>query len=87
MIPILAFDIYGTLIDPYSMEQHLQPALGSKAKDAVVVWRNKQIEFSFRRAHRSHISMLQLGNVLGTTHYWAESRAQPSCHHRPVKSS
>src|ERR1700722_18641427 len=50
MNPVLAFDIYGTLIDPYSMEQHLQLALGSKAKDAVVVWRNKQIEFSFRRA-------------------------------------
>ncbi len=50
MNPVLAFDIYGTLIDPYSMEQHLQPAFGSKANDAVVVWRDKQIEFSFRRA-------------------------------------
>jgi 2-haloacid dehalogenase len=50
MSPVLAFDIYGTLIDPYSMEVHLQPAFGNKAKDATALWREKQLEFSFRRA-------------------------------------
>ena len=50
MNPVLAFDIYGTLIDPYSMEQHLRPAFGNKSKDATALWRDKQIELSFRRA-------------------------------------
>jgi 2-haloacid dehalogenase len=50
MNPVLAFDIYGTLIDPYSMEAHLDRAFGNKAKDATQMWRDKQIEFSFRRA-------------------------------------
>src|SRR5579864_2985336 len=50
MNPVLAFDIYGTLIDPYSMEQHLQPSFGNRARDATALWREKQIELSFRRA-------------------------------------
>jgi 2-haloacid dehalogenase len=50
MNPVLAFDIYGTLIDPYSMEAHLEQTFGNKAKDATQIWRDKQIEFSFRRA-------------------------------------
>jgi 2-haloacid dehalogenase len=50
MNPVLAFDIYGTLIDPYRMEHHLQSAFGNKAKEATALWREKQIELSFRRA-------------------------------------
>ena len=50
MSPVLAFDIYGTLIDPYSMEAHLQSSFGNKAKEATALWREKQIELSFRRA-------------------------------------
>jgi len=47
---VLAFDVYGTLIDPFRMEEHLRPAFGGKAKEASELWRNKQIEYSFRRA-------------------------------------
>jgi 2-haloacid dehalogenase len=47
---VLAFDVYGTLIDPFHMEEHLAAAFGDKAKQASELWRSKQLEFSFRRA-------------------------------------
>jgi 2-haloacid dehalogenase len=46
----LAFDIYGTLVDPNGMEVHLEPYFGSQAKRTAEIWREKQIEYSFRRA-------------------------------------
>jgi 2-haloacid dehalogenase len=48
--PVLAFDVYGTLIDPLHMEEHLRATFGEKAKEASELWRSKQIEYSFRRA-------------------------------------
>jgi 2-haloacid dehalogenase len=48
--PVLAFDVYGTLIDPFHMEEHLRAVFGEKAKEASELWRSKQIEYSFRRA-------------------------------------
>ena len=48
--PVLAFDVYGTLIDPFRMEEHLRAAFGEKAKEASELWRSKQIEYSFRCA-------------------------------------
>ena len=48
--PVLAFDVYGTLIDPFHMEEYLRAAFGGKAKEASELWRGKQIEYSFRRA-------------------------------------
>jgi 2-haloacid dehalogenase len=47
---VLAFDVYGTLIDPFHMEEHLRTFFGEKAKEASELWRSKQIEYSFRRA-------------------------------------
>src|SRR5246127_2532802 len=47
---VLAFDVYGTLIDPFRMEEHLHADFGEKAKEASELWRSKQIEYSFRRA-------------------------------------
>jgi 2-haloacid dehalogenase len=47
---ILAFDVYGTLIDPFRMEDHLRAAFGEKAREASELWRAKQLEYSFRRA-------------------------------------
>jgi 2-haloacid dehalogenase len=46
----LAFDVYGTLIDPLRMEEHLRAAFGEKAREASELWRGKQLEYSFRRA-------------------------------------
>jgi 2-haloacid dehalogenase len=42
--------VYGTLIDPFRMEEHLRAAFGERAKEASELWRSKQIEYSFRRA-------------------------------------
>lgn len=47
---VLAFDIYGTLINPFATEVHLAPFFGDQAKHAAELWRSKQIEYSFRRA-------------------------------------
>lgn len=46
----LAFDVYGTLIDPFHMEDHLRAAFGERAREASELWRSKQLEYSFRRA-------------------------------------
>ena len=48
--PVLAFDVYGTLIDPFHMEEHLRAAFGERAKEASELWRSKQLEYTFRRA-------------------------------------
>jgi 2-haloacid dehalogenase len=47
---VLAFDVYGTLIDPFRMEDHLRAVFGARAKEATELWRSKQLEYSFRRA-------------------------------------
>lgn len=47
---VLAFDVYGTLIDPFRMEEHLRADFGEMARAASELWRGKQIEYSFRRA-------------------------------------
>ncbi|HEX3372501.1 MAG TPA: haloacid dehalogenase type II [Candidatus Acidoferrales bacterium] len=46
---VLAFDVYGTLIDPFHMEEHLRQSFGGKAKEASELLRSKQLEYSFRR--------------------------------------
>src|ERR1700758_1421493 len=45
----LAFDVYGTLVDPSRMAKHLAHDLGVKAADFANLWREKQLEYSFRR--------------------------------------
>src|ERR1700681_869480 len=49
-VSVLAFDVYGTLIDPFRMEDHLRVVFGKRAKEATELWRSKQLEYSFRRA-------------------------------------
>ena len=47
----IGFDIYGTLVDPLEMNEHLRPVVGEKLADRFSErWRNKQIEYTFRRA-------------------------------------
>jgi 2-haloacid dehalogenase len=45
----LAFDVYGTLVDPSGMAEHLTQDLGAKAAEFADYWREKQLEYSFRR--------------------------------------
>jgi 2-haloacid dehalogenase len=47
----LAFDVYGTLIDTNGVVDLLEKFIGNKAKAFSSTWRNKQLEYSFRRGH------------------------------------
>ncbi len=45
----LAFDVYGTLINPHAIAGSLQALVGDKADALSNLWRSKQLEYSFRR--------------------------------------
>ena len=46
---VLAFDVYGTLIDTAGVVDKLRELVGSTAEDFSRTWREKQLEYSFRR--------------------------------------
>ncbi len=50
MKPTLAIDVYGTLIDTHDVVTALQPWLDTRAAAFSQAWRDKQLEYSFRRA-------------------------------------
>jgi 2-haloacid dehalogenase len=45
----IAFDVYGTLVDPLAMAKHLKSLVGDRAARFAELWRAKQLEYSFRR--------------------------------------
>ena len=46
----LAFDVYGTLVDPLAMGERLRPVVGDGlAEPMAKLWREKQLEYTFRR--------------------------------------
>ena len=45
----LAFDVYGTLIDTHGVMVALEPLVGLQAGAFSRAWRDKQLEYSFRR--------------------------------------
>ncbi len=45
----LAFDVYGTLIDTHGVIFELEKHVGDKASEFSRTWREKQLEYSFRR--------------------------------------
>lgn len=49
MKPTVAFDVYGTLIDTHGVVVTLQGMIGERAMEFSRVWREKQLEYSFRR--------------------------------------
>ena len=49
MPAVLAFDVYGTLIDTHGVVVKLQEFVGETAEEFSRVWREKQLEYSFRR--------------------------------------
>jgi 2-haloacid dehalogenase len=50
MMPkVLAFDVYGTLIDTQGIVTSLSGFVGDKAGEFSRIWRDKQLEYSFRR--------------------------------------
>jgi 2-haloacid dehalogenase len=46
----IGFDVYGTLVDPLAMRTHLEAVAGDLAGQMSRLWREKQIEYTFRRA-------------------------------------
>lgn len=46
----LAFDVYGTLIDTAGITTALRELVGERAPAFAALWRDKQLEYSFRRA-------------------------------------
>ncbi|NKB38702.1 MAG: haloacid dehalogenase type II [Gammaproteobacteria bacterium] len=50
MTASIAFDVYGTLIDPLGISNALKPLIGKdKAHAFSETWRSKQLEYTFRR--------------------------------------
>ncbi len=45
----IGFDVYGTLVDPLAMSQFLHELIGDESKRFAEIWRQKQIEYTFRR--------------------------------------
>lgn len=50
MAVTIAFDIYGTLVDTAGVTDRLRPILGERAPEFAARWREKQLEYTFRRA-------------------------------------
>lgn len=46
---IIGFDVYGTLIDTHGVVEQLRPSLGEAAVKFSQLWRDKQLEYTFRR--------------------------------------
>ena len=46
----MALDVYGTLVDPAGMALRLGASFGARAPVAAQLWREKQLEYTFRRA-------------------------------------
>jgi 2-haloacid dehalogenase len=46
----IAFDVYGTLIDTHGLVSLFEAFAGEKAEALSILWRQKQLEYSFRRA-------------------------------------
>ena len=45
----IAFDVYGTLVNPLAMAEQLKSLVGTAAEPFAELWRTKQLEYSFRR--------------------------------------
>jgi len=46
----IGFDVYGTLVDPQAMRTQLEAVAGDRAGQMAQLWREKQIQYTFRRA-------------------------------------
>jgi 2-haloacid dehalogenase len=44
----LAFDMYGTLVDPIAISEQLEGYLAEEAPRIALMWRQKQLEYAFR---------------------------------------
>jgi 2-haloacid dehalogenase len=52
---VLAFDLYGTLVDPLAISAELERVLGgSDGREVAQLWRLKQLEYTFRLTAMGH---------------------------------
>jgi len=65
----LAFDVYGTLIDTHGVIVALKKHVGDQAADFSRAWRDKQLEYSFRRGLMQNYENFSvcIGNALDYT--------------------
>lgn len=47
--PTVCFDVYGTLVDPAGIAAELAADVGPRAPELAQLWRDKQVEYAFRR--------------------------------------
>ena len=45
----IGIDVYGTLVDPIEVSSYLHELIGDKNKQFAEIWRQKQLEYTFRR--------------------------------------
>ena len=50
MTKTFAFDVYGTLVDPLGIARNLRQIVGDQAPAFALAWRERQLEYTFRRA-------------------------------------
>jgi len=49
-VDAIGFDVYGTLVDPLSLQAELRHLAGERAAELATIWRTKQVEYAFRRS-------------------------------------
>ena len=75
MRTVLAFDVYGTLIDTQGVVTRLREFVGDKAEEFSRVWRDKQLEYSFRRGlmRRYETFAVCTSQALDYTNAWLDT--------------
>ncbi|MGO9804592.1 MAG: haloacid dehalogenase type II [Steroidobacteraceae bacterium] len=81
---VIAFDVYGTLVDTAGIAVELRRKFADRAQEAARLWREKQLEYTFRRAlMRRYVdfdvctaqALAYVGTHLGVTLDDADERA------------
>lgn len=75
----LAFDVYGTLIDTHGVVVALEKHVGDRAPEFSRMWRDKQLEYSFRRGLMQNYETFAVctGNALDYTCSYLKASLSP----------
>ena len=76
MSKILGFDVYGTLVNTAAIETPLRELMGDLAGVFAARWREKQLEYSFRRGLMQHYADFSVCTRQALD-YCCEAMAQP----------
>ncbi|NBU64707.1 MAG: haloacid dehalogenase type II, partial [Chloroflexia bacterium] len=50
MSTVIAFDVYGTLVDPLAITTALEHWCGAQSQLVATTWRQRQLEYTWRRS-------------------------------------